>query len=103
MLFESFTWDPNKDEANYQKHGVDFTFAQGIFDGPVLIAPSDQVMHGEERWTALGMVNDHLLVVVFTLRENVARIISARKGGENDRKKVARLFTSAASREARKG
>lgn len=93
MLFERFTWDPKKDEANYQKHGVDFMFAQAVFEGPVLIGPSDQITHGEERWTALGMANDQLLMVVFTMRESVVRIISARKGGENDRKKVTRLFS----------
>lgn len=31
-----FEWDPEKAEANFQKHGIDFDAAIGIFDWDTL-------------------------------------------------------------------
>ncbi|WP_244505010.1 BrnT family toxin [Pelagibacterium luteolum] len=38
----AFEWDPAKDRANIEKHGVGFATAVLIFDGPVLSAIDDR-------------------------------------------------------------
>lgn len=43
--------------------------------------------YGEGRNIAIGVVDGQLYTVVYTLREDVIRLISARKGGRRDRRK----------------
>jgi len=43
--------------------------------------------YGEERYTAIGMVQDRLIAVAFTIRNDRIRIISARKAQPRDRRK----------------
>lgn len=40
--FTEFEWDEDKRAQNLKKHGVDFRTAIRIFDGPVMIVPSDR-------------------------------------------------------------
>jgi uncharacterized DUF497 family protein len=52
-----------------------------------LIGRSDSIHvrhNGEDRWVALGRVNELVLVVVYTLRGSNIRLISARKANKND-------------------
>ena len=78
----SFEWDNQKRELNLAKHGIDFDSAIEIFHGPIILRRSDR--NNEERWTALGYSDDRLVVVVFTRRADVIRIISARRARKNE-------------------
>src|SRR5882762_2286902 len=78
----SFEWDNQKRELNLAKHGIDFDSAIEVFDGPIILRRSDR--NNEERWTALGYSDDRLVVVVFTRRADVIRIISARRARKNE-------------------
>lgn len=79
---ESFEWDPRKNDFNYAKHGISFGEASEVFYRPILLRQSDR--NNEERWNALGYVDDRLFVVVFTRRANAIRIISARRARKNE-------------------
>ena len=79
---ESFEWDDQKRELNLAKHGIDFDGAMEVFYGPIILRRSDR--NNEERWTALGFSDNRLIVVVFTRREDVIRIISARRARKNE-------------------
>jgi uncharacterized DUF497 family protein len=68
-----FGWDPIKREANLRKHGIDFEDAVEVFDGPILAYRSDRE---EERWVAIGSLENRLIAVVFTRRAELIRIIS---------------------------
>ncbi|BDV33495.1 BrnT family toxin [Methylocystis iwaonis] len=37
--FGAFEWDPAKNEANWEKHGIDFETAIEVFEGPYLRIP----------------------------------------------------------------
>lgn len=75
-----FEWDPTKAEANLRKHGVTFEFATAVFfDVNRLEHPDPEDHGGEDRWLAVGLAKDLVLVVVFTLRQDAIRIISARR------------------------
>lgn len=83
-------WDTAKNNANKTKHGIDFETAQLVFDDPFCITFVERVTAGEERWHAIGSIEDIVvLVVVHTYREEnseeVIRIISARRATRKER------------------
>ncbi len=77
-----FEWNDDKSRANLDKHGIDFDDAIEIFYGPTVFHRSDR--NNEERWVAIGSLEDRLIAVVFTRREDVIRIISARRARKNE-------------------
>jgi hypothetical protein len=76
MVFE---WDETKNTANIRKHNVSFEDAQkAFFDERRVIA--EDVKHStktETRYFCFGEVDDAVLTVRFTLRENAIRIFGA--------------------------
>ncbi len=79
MNNDAFQWDDAKAAANYAKHGVTFEAARDVFKDPFAIEQmDDRQNYGEERWTILGMAQDRLLLVAYTIRNDSIRIISAR-------------------------
>ncbi|MFM8606595.1 MAG: BrnT family toxin [Hyphomicrobiales bacterium] len=56
-----------------------------IFDGPVQTVIDDRKDYGEVRLIALGEVDGVVLVVVYTDRGDVRRIISARYANKKER------------------
>ena len=82
MLFE---WDPNKEEENIRKHGLDFAIASQIWDGLVFERVDGRRDYGEIRYLAFGEIEGRVLAVVFTRRGIARRIISARKANPRER------------------
>jgi uncharacterized DUF497 family protein len=78
----SFNWDTRKNEINKQKHGIDFDDAVEVFYKPILLRRSDR--NTEERWVAIGYSENRLIAVVFAQRNDVIRIISARRARKNE-------------------
>lgn len=75
-----FTWDPDKERRNWEKHGISFGTAIRIFETVVLEEIDDRFDYEEERVRAFGIVDDRVIVVIYTERENdEIRIISARR------------------------
>jgi uncharacterized DUF497 family protein len=90
-------WDRAKNEINQRKHGIDFETAQLVFDDPCCVTFVERVTDGEERWQAIGSIeNIIILVVVHTYREEVSdevvRIISARPATRRERKLYAQTI-----------
>ena len=83
-----FEWDDAKNAANIAKHGVSFSTAVRIFDGPVLTAVDDRFDYGEIRENSIGLVDGVLfLVVTHTDRKDIRRIISARPAKRKERER----------------
>ena len=82
--FEVFEWDERKRESTLSKHGIDFRTAIGIFDGPVLTAPSHR---DERRWVAVGTAAGVAIAVIYTTRNGRTRIITARRADRNEQRK----------------
>lgn len=82
-----FAWDPNKAVINKREHeGVTFEEAATVFRDPLAYIFDDE-WHSDEEYRELIIGYSHrdrLLIVSFTERGEVIRIISARKadGGE---------------------
>ena len=82
-----FEWDEAKREVNLVKHGVDFVDALGVFADPLRVERVDQRReYAEERRQAVGTVRGQVLFVVYTLRGEVRRLISARRASSNERR-----------------
>ena len=74
-----FEWDRYKATANVRKHDVSFEFACEAFFDPFVYYIDEEFVEGEQRETILGMTSSsRLLYVVYVIREDVVRIISAR-------------------------
>jgi uncharacterized protein len=95
----AFEWDPAKNAANIAKHGIDFGDAARIFEGPTLERPDNRRDYGESRVIAYGMVEDHQIVVVYTIRDGNVRIISARSAHSNERKAYHQAHSRASKRQ----
>lgn len=80
-----FEWDEEKSQRNLLERGFDFAFASRVFLGDTLERDDDRRDYGERRIVALGEVSGVVLVVVFTLRGERRRIISAREANRKQR------------------
>jgi uncharacterized DUF497 family protein len=82
LALDGFEWDEAKSKANFEKHGYDFDDASQILYGPVILRRSDR--NNEERWIAVGSLGERLIALIFTRREDLIRIISARRARKNE-------------------
>lgn len=74
-----FQFDPAKAGSNLKKHRVSFADAEGVFYDPLAIHQLSPDSENEERFIAFGMdTTGRILVVVYALRIEEIRLISAR-------------------------
>ncbi|MGG6268712.1 BrnT family toxin [Leptolyngbya sp. AN03gr2] len=76
-----FEWDDNKAASNLSKHNVSFEEAESAFADPLYVDFYDpDHSEDEERFLIVGESNrGRLLIVSYTERERVIRLISARE------------------------
>ncbi|MHB8345948.1 MAG: BrnT family toxin [Acidiferrobacterales bacterium] len=83
-----FQFDPRKAASNLKKHEVSFADAEGVFYDTFAIHQMDPDSADEERFIAVGMGSAGIvLVVIYTLRGEEIRLISARRATRNEVKK----------------
>lgn len=86
MDFMGFGWDARKSKANQANRGFEFEFAARIFEGDVLEKTDDRQDYGEVRVKAIGEVSGRVLAVIYTDRNDMRWIISARPASRKERK-----------------
>jgi uncharacterized DUF497 family protein len=81
-----FEWD-EKAEANLVKHGVSFDEAKTVFDDPLYVDFYDpDHSFDEHRYIIIGESQQRrLLIVSYTERNDVVRLISAREVTRSER------------------
>ena len=79
-----FEFDPAKSASNLEKHGIDFTEVQVLWDDPVR-AEIPARTADEPRWLVIGKIADRHWSAVITYREQRVRIISARRARKEER------------------
>jgi uncharacterized DUF497 family protein len=80
-----FDWSKSKAKDNYAKHGVSFDMASKVFKDPFAVEyPDDRQDYGEERFVIIGLVDGYVLFVAYTERNEVIRIISARRATKHE-------------------
>ncbi|MFH0939619.1 MAG: BrnT family toxin [Planctomycetota bacterium] len=83
-----FEWDEENINKNWEKHKVTHVECEEIFFKEPLIVQQDKT-HSifEERYFALGKTDkDRLLFVIFTIRGDKIRVISARDANKKERR-----------------
>ena len=80
--------DENKAEINKRKHGISFDEAQTVFtDDYSVMKPDVKHSNTEERLLIIGISNKNQVIVVsYTERGDIIRLINARKATRNERK-----------------
>ena len=87
-----FEWDEKKAATNLEKHGVPFAYAARVFLDPERQDfVDDRKNYGEERRLTLGKIDGFILVISYTLRDRLIRLISARKANQRERKRYEEI------------
>jgi len=78
-----FEYDPGKSKINLDKHGIDFEYAQAIWnDSSALEIPA--ISTQESRLLVVGKIESKHWSAIITYRDEVVRIISVRRSRENE-------------------
>ncbi len=83
-----FEWDAGNRDENWDQHQVSWFEAEEVFfHQPLLLYPDPSHSETEDRFYALGRTAaDRHLFVVFTIRKNKIRVISARAMAKKERR-----------------
>ncbi|MDE2886942.1 MAG: BrnT family toxin [Gemmatimonadota bacterium] len=82
-----FEWDDNKAASNFTKHRVAFIEAKSIFEDPFHVDFYDpDHSYDEQRYVLVGQSErGRLLIVSYTERGEVVRLIGAREATRRER------------------
>jgi uncharacterized DUF497 family protein len=82
-----FDWDKGNRQKNWENHQVDFRECEeGFFNQPLLVSEDMKHSFQEKRYHVLGRSDaNRMLFLVFTLRNNKIRLISARDQSKKER------------------
>ncbi len=85
-----FEWDEAKNIANIAKHGIGFERAMLIFEDVYIWQVDDRFEYDEQRYIATGLLEQAVVfVIVYAIRSNRIRIISARPASRKERQRYA--------------
>ena len=82
-----YEWDKAKGETNLVKHNVEFSHVQGFVWETAQLRQDTRYSYGEDRFIALGRIDDRTYVLVFTVRYERCRVVSLRKANKRESKK----------------
>lgn len=82
-----FGWDDRKNIVNVRKHGIDFADALRVFSDPASVSFESRSQHKETRRLVVGKVSGIFMTIVYTVRGERVRIISARHSHMSERKR----------------
>ena len=84
------------DEAKYkftlETRGLDMKRANEVFAGSTLTAEDRRRNYGERRFITIGHLDNRMVVLVWTPRNEDQRIVSMRKANEREQAKYATRF-----------
>ncbi|RJG14553.1 BrnT family toxin [Massilia cavernae] len=78
------SFDPAKRAKALIERGLDFARANEVFAGVTMTLDDDRRDYGEPRRMTVGLLDDRVIVVVWTPRGGTRRIISMRKANERE-------------------
>ena len=79
-------FDAAKRAGTLEQRSLDMARAGEVLDGATLTIEDDRMDYGEPRYITIGFLDERMVVLVWTPRGDVHRIISMRKA--NDREKT---------------
>jgi uncharacterized DUF497 family protein len=82
-----YIYDPSKQQKVLEERGLDLADASKVFEGFYLSRADEKHSDVEERVNTLGMLDDELVLVIWTPRDGERRIITMWKANEKERRK----------------
>jgi len=80
----NFEFDHQKSCSNKEKHGIDFLEAQYLWLDPARVIVPARTLN-ESRYLLIAQLHGISWSAVFTLRDDIVRIISVRKTRQNEK------------------
>jgi uncharacterized DUF497 family protein len=84
-------FDSDKREKALTERGLDFARAGEVFADVNVTIHDDRFDYGEPRFTTVGLLDGRMVVMVWTPRGEVRRIISMRKANEREQARFSPL------------
>ena len=81
------TYDPAKSARNEEERGMRFGLAQQFDWSSALVVEDTRQDYPERRFQALGFIDEHLCMLVFTPRDGAAHVISLRRANARETKR----------------
>ena len=81
------SFDPAKRIATLELRGVDMARGDELFEGQHITFVDVRFEYGETRFVTIGLLDGRMVVMAWTLRDSVRRIISLRKANDREQKK----------------
>lgn len=79
-----FEFDPRKSDINYEKHGIDFSEAQKLWDDPDFVEIPVKNIVDEPRYLVIGKISGKLWSGIITYRSERIRIITVRRSRKEE-------------------
>ncbi|MXW79405.1 MAG: BrnT family toxin [Gemmatimonadetes bacterium] len=77
-------FDPAKRNATLQIRGLDMARAPDVFAGATLTIEDNRKDYGEPRYITIGFLANRMVILAWTQRGKVRRIISMRKANDRE-------------------
>ncbi|MDP2432215.1 MAG: BrnT family toxin [Pseudomonadota bacterium] len=77
-------WDEAKRARNLERHGIDLAELDCVFDAPMVTVEDRREHYGEQRLQSLGWFHGRVVFLVWTERNEHARLISCRYGDKHE-------------------
>jgi len=77
-------FDTEKRDKALMERGLDFADSNKVFAGLHFIARDDRFDYGEERFITIGYLDDRVVVLIWTPRNDARRIISMRYANDRE-------------------
>ncbi|MGK9171168.1 BrnT family toxin [Inquilinus limosus] len=80
-----YIWDEAKAINNLAKHGVAFEAVYDFDWDTAYLVEDSRFDYGEQRSIAFGLIGEDLHVLVYTVRDDLVRVISLRRANRRER------------------
>lgn len=84
IIHIGISFDPAKNASNIASRGLSFERATEFDFQTAVLTVDSRHDYGETRMTAIGKLDDVLHVLIFTMREEMLRVISFRKANKRE-------------------
>lgn len=84
-----FAYEPAKSERTIAARVLAFNLAEDFDWSTALIAEDTRQDYLERRYQAIGMIDEHLHMLVFTPRDGTVHLISLRRANKRERTRYA--------------
>jgi hypothetical protein len=89
----TYTWDEAKRQSNLRKHGLDFADAPAVLEDDAYSIEDTSLQYSERRYNAVGSLQNTIVSITYTERNDEIRIISFRRATRREtRGYIARRY-----------